>query len=373
MKGWKKVLYGIFYKRLPIICFLLVLGFVRPGQAELSQEWGGENWNKRLTEPYQEWKPIREALTELAGRAGVNELNFSAGRNDTFMVPLSKGMTLKEAFQNAASLHALEGLWENGRLTVRETKKAGNWQSIIGGTSVPIMLGEVKGSLLRPAGKKLNKQAPWVWYAPNSMGPYHAWLCKQLLDEGISIVSVGVGESQGNPKGREIFTAFYEKLRAEYGLAKKAVLFPQSRGGLMLYNWAAEHPKCVAAIGGIYPVCDIRSYPKMEIAAKAYGLKIEELEAQLLLHNPVDRLEPLAKAGIPIFHVHGDKDGTVPLEKNSAELARRYRALKGEITVLVVPGKGHENPANGREFFQCKELAAFLIKQAKAAVESKEE
>lgn len=250
-----------------------------------------------------------------------------------------------------------------------QQNEGGDWRSMIGGVSIPITVGGARGMILMPAGKKMKSPAPWVWYAPNGLQPVHAWLCKRLLDEGISIACVGVGESQGNPKGRAIFTAFYEKITTEHGLAKKAALFPQSRGGLMLYNWAAEHPECVAAIGGIYPVGDLRSYPKMEIASKAYGMTQDELQAQLAQHNPIDRLEPLAKAHIPIFHVHGDKDATVPLQANSAELARRYQALGGDARVMVIPGKGHEPAATGQAFFQCQELADFLIKQAKAATE----
>ena len=113
-------------------------------------------------------------------------------------------------------------------------------------------------------------------------------------------------------------------------------------------------------------MCDLRSFPGLKTAAKAYELTEEEMTAQLAKHNPIDRLGPLAKARVPIFHVHGDKDGTVPLEKNSAELARRYKALGGVADVLVIPGRGHEAAEGGKGFFQCKELVDFLIRHAKA-------
>jgi pimeloyl-ACP methyl ester carboxylesterase len=347
------------------LALILCLGALQLAQAA-ADEWPGENWNEKLTESYEKWKPIQEVLADLAQLAGVRDVTFTVERNPTSVVPLPAGLTRKEAFQSAASMCLLEGQWEGGKLTVRETKKRGDWQTLIGAVSIPILVDGARGTLLMPSGKKIESPAPWVWFAPNGLDSSHAWICKRLLDEGISIASVGVGESQGNPQGRAVFTAFYEKITAEHGTARKAVLFPQSRGGLMLYNWAAEHPECVAAIGGIYPVGDLRSYPKLEKASRAYGVTQDELLAQLAQHNPIDRLAPLAKAGIPIFHVHGDRDGTVPLEANSAEIARRYQALGGKVELMIIPGKGHETAATGQSFFQCEKLADFLIKQAKA-------
>jgi glyceraldehyde 3-phosphate dehydrogenase len=69
----------------------------------------------------------------------------------------------------------------------------------------------------------------------------------------------------------------------------------RSRGGLMLYNWAAEHPECVAGIAGIYPVGNLRSWPGLDRACGAYGLTAAQFEEQLTQHNPIDRLAPLAK------------------------------------------------------------------------------
>ena len=82
-----------------------------------------------------------------------------------------------------------------------------------------------------------------------------------------------------------------------------------------------------------------------------------DLEKQLTKHNPIDRLEPLAKARVPILHIHGDADAVVPLEKNSQILMNRYRKLGGEMKLIVVPGKGH---AEIPEYFQEPRLVQFL-------------
>jgi pimeloyl-ACP methyl ester carboxylesterase len=121
-------------------------------------------------------------------------------------------------------------------------------------------------------------------------------------------------------------------------------------------------PERVACIAGIYTVCDLLSYPGLEKASGAYGMNAVDLEARLAEHNPIDRLAPLAKAGVPILHVHGDADRVVPLDKNSGKLARRYRALGGQVRLIVIAGKSHQVCP---EFFQCQELVDFVIGHAK--------
>lgn len=217
--------------------------------------------------------------------------------------------------------------------------------------------------LIRPTGKSTASPTPWVWYAPVLGHPNasHAWMLRQWLAKGIGMAGIDVGESFGNVRGRALFTELWETLRTRYHMADRPCLLPQSRGGLMLYNWAAENPTRVAAIAGIYTVCDLRSYPGLDKACAAYGMSASDLGARISDHNPIDRLAPLAKAGVPILHVHGDSDTVVPLEKNSAELARRYGALGGKMRLIVVPGKGHEVCP---EFFQCQELVDFVIAHA---------
>ena len=64
----------------------------------------------------------------------------------------------------------------------------------------------------------------------------------------------------------------------------------------MLYNWAADNPGKVKCIAGIYPVCDLRSYPGLNRAAPAYGMNATELGKSLKINTPVEKLKPLADA-----------------------------------------------------------------------------
>lgn len=219
-----------------------------------------------------------------------------------------------------------------------------------------------KGFVIQPTKPAKDGSKPWIWYAPSFIGSLpdgsHNWMFQQFLDHGFAICGVDVGESYGSPAGRKAYQDFYEHVVKTYGLSKKACLLPQSCGGLMLYNWAAEHPDAVQCIGGIYTVCNLESYPGIDRACGAYGLKPEELRDRLREHNPPERLAELAKAKVPILHLHGDKDTLVPLEKNSADLAERYRKLGGTMEVELVKGKGHQVCP---EFFQSQKLVDFFL------------
>ena len=227
------------------------------------------------------------------------------------------------------------------------------------------MLAGHQAFVMSPPNSLSDQTKPWVWYAPTLgkglPGESEKWMFDRLHKAGIAIAGIDVGESFGNPKGRELYQALYEELVDKRGFHCKPVLLARSRGGLMLYNWAVEHPESVGGIAGIYPVCNLLSYPGLKRAAGAYGMSIKSLETHLKEHNPIDRLAPLAKAKVPVFHIHGDQDATVPLEMNSAELGKRYAALGGPLEIKVINGQGH-NMWHG--WFESQKLTQFMIKHA---------
>ncbi len=219
--------------------------------------------------------------------------------------------------------------------------------------------------LILPDQVKPEGRIPWVWYAPTLKhipSEEDEWIFKKCLEKGIAIAGVNVGESYGSPDGRAIYSAFYKELVENRNFSKRACLLARSRGGLMLYNWAVENPESVAGIAGIYPVCNLTSYPGLERACGAYNLTSDQLKEKLTEHNPIDRLEPLAKANVPIFHIHGDIDKVVPIELNSGELEKRYLKLGGKMTLKIFKGQGH-NKWEG--WFQCDDLTDFIIAHAK--------
>jgi len=245
-------------------------------------------------------------------------------------------------------------------VSVQETKRFAS-------KCLELRIGDVQGFVILPLEAAADGSKPWVWYAPSYWHGYPnerlTWLFSRLLKQGFYVCGTNVGDSFGSPQSRNIYSRFYEHVVKKYGLSPKVCLLPQSRGGLMWYNWAVENPQKVACIGGIYPVCDLTSYPGLGATAGAYGMTEAELNAQLTQHNPIERLAPLAKAKVPILHLHGDKDDVVPLEKNSGELVKRYRVLDGPGELVLIAGQGH---AEIPEYFESEKLLEFFLKHGKA-------
>lgn len=201
---------------------------------------------------------------------------------------------------------------------------------------------------------------PWVWYAPTLPGlpaKEERWMFERFLEAGIAVAGIDVGESFGSPDGRAAFTALHAEMTSGRGYAFKPILLGRSRGGLMTLAWAAENPDKVGGFAGIYPVCNVASYPGVDKAAGAYHMTTEQLQLRLAEHNPIDRLAGLAQARVPIFAIHGDVDTVVPLEANSGLVRQRYEALGGSMQLIVPRGQGH-NMWSG--FFECHELVEFV-------------
>lgn len=223
--------------------------------------------------------------------------------------------------------------------------------------------------ILWPPKEKRQQPQPWIMYSPTLAGTpdsHEKWMHEQFLAAGVAVAGIDVGEAYGSPEGQKYFAALYRELTKERGFATKPCLLGRSRGGLWASSWAIRNTDKVAGFAGIYPVLDLRTYPGLNRAAPAYGLKVEELRATLDEHNPIAKIEVLAKAEVPVFIIHGDIDKVVPLKENSATLVERYKQANAEdlVKLVVVEGQGH-NFFPG--FFRCQQLVDFAIRQAKSS------
>jgi pimeloyl-ACP methyl ester carboxylesterase len=192
------------------------------------------------------------------------------------------------------------------------------------------------------------KGRPWVWRARFFGHQPQADIA--LLKIGFHICYCEVGGLFGNDEAVERWNRFHALLAGEHGFSSKPALEGMSRGGLIIYNWAAANPGKVACIYGDAPVCDIRSWPggkgkgkggggAWNGALKAHGItEGESVDAPV---SPIHKLAAIAKAKIPLLHVVGAADTVVPVEENSAVIVKRYRKLGGDIKVISKPGVGH--------------------------------
>lgn len=209
---------------------------------------------------------------------------------------------------------------------------------------------------------------PWIWRA--RFFGHEPQTDLALLARGFHLVYMDVVGMLGSPQAVAHWNAFYDDLTRQHGFAKRMALEGMSRGGLYIYNWAAANPEKVACIYADNPVCDFKSWPggkgkakgspsEWQRCLKAYGLTEEQ--AMVYKGNPIDRLEPLAKAGVPLLHVCGDADSVVPMEENTNILERRYKQLGGQITVIHKPGVDH-HPHSLKD---PTPIVEFIVKHAK--------
>ena len=208
---------------------------------------------------------------------------------------------------------------------------------------------------------------PWLWYAPtfatisfSGKKAYH----ETFLRAGIAVAGVNLGEARGAPASTARNLQFYEEM-VKRGYSPKPIVLGQSRGGLIGLGWAMRHPDKTGAFVGIYPVCNLSTWgmKNLKVTLADYEMTEVALRARMNEFNPIDNLDPMIKAKVPVFIVHGDVDKAVPIQENTLLLKERYEAGGGPITVKVVPGKGHEGVP---EFFACQELVDFVIQQTRA-------
>ncbi len=191
---------------------------------------------------------------------------------------------------------------------------------------------------------------PWIWCMEFPTAFDSRTGVVPLVKSGFFYVHIKVGNTFGCPSAQKHFDAFYQFL-IEKGLAKKGTLIGVSRGGLYAYRFAARNPDKVNCIYGDAPVCDFKSWPggkgkgrgsagDWKSLIQLYGFK-DENEALEYKGNPVDILEPIVKARIPLIHVVGDADPVVPVAENTAIIEQRCKALGGTITVFHKDGCEH--------------------------------
>ncbi len=190
---------------------------------------------------------------------------------------------------------------------------------------------------------------PWIWRTEFFGIDPQADIA--LLGKGLHVAYVDVGGLFGAPVALDAMDKFYDHTCKTYGLSPKVVLEGFSRGGLYALNWGIRHPDRVACMYLDAPVCDFKSWPggggRVRMSGrdwrdclKAYNMTDEQ--ARAYKGNPIDNLEPLAKAKVPIFCVCGDMhDWVVPIEGNTLLLETRYKELGGDVTVIRKPKAGH--------------------------------
>ncbi|MEG1587744.1 MAG: GDSL-type esterase/lipase family protein [Mucinivorans sp.] len=164
-----------------------------------------------------------------------------------------------------------------------------------------------------------------------------------LLERGFHIAYCPVENLFGAPVAVERYNQFYKKMIAA-GFAPKVVLEGMSRGGLIVYNWAAENAEKVAAIYADAPVMNLSDWPLIKSEGdtkemmKVYGFKTVD-EVKNFKGNPIDKAAKVKN--IPIIHVVGMADDVVRVKDNTDRFKDSLQAAGGFMTVIRKEGVGH--------------------------------
>lgn len=210
---------------------------------------------------------------------------------------------------------------------------------------------------------------PWIWRARFFGHEPQADIA--LLKMGFHLAYCDVAGMYGSPMAVAHWNAFYREMVEKYGLAPRPALEGMSRGGLIIYNWAAANPDKVSCIYGDAPVCDFKSWPGGKGTGKGSDASWRECLVAYSLNeqtglayekNPIDNLQPLADHNVPLLHVVGDADVVVPVSENTEIIEARYKELGGSIEVIHKPGIGHHPHA----LKDPKRIVEFVLKHTLA-------
>ncbi|MDO5977371.1 GDSL-type esterase/lipase family protein [Flavivirga spongiicola] len=196
--------------------------------------------------------------------------------------------------------------------------------------------------------KRIAEGKPWVLRA--RFWGHEPQTDMALLERGFHIAYCDVAHFFGNGEAVDRWNNFY-KLMIENGFSKKVVLEGMSRGGLIVYNWAAENPEKVACIYADAPVLDGTSWPggkgkgigsadDWEIFKKMYHIASEKALVDFK-GNPIHKTASIAKAGFPMMHVCGEADKVVPVNENTRLFEQKIEEAGGNISTIYKADVGH--------------------------------
>ena len=171
----------------------------------------------------------------------------------------------------------------------------------------------VEGAITVIAPLKAAPGNPWV-YRADFVGQ-GAKVDLALLAHGFHIVTGPVPYNADGPH-LEHWNAVYKHLVA-HGFSTKPVMEGDGRAAGEAYAWAVANPDKVSCVYGENPV----------------------LLCNMTKAQPIDHLDVLAKAGVPLLHVCGSLDLSPSDQTHVVE--QRYKGMGGHITVIIDEGKGH--------------------------------
>jgi len=102
------------------------------------------------------------------------------------------------------------------------------------------------------------------------------WLFTRLLDKGVWIAGVDVGESWGNAERAEsLHPVLQTRAESIRSVAASLPCGAESRGNKWFTTGPVEHPRELGCIVGIYPVTNLAGWPNLGGRPNPEGLRDE--------------------------------------------------------------------------------------------------
>lgn len=217
-----------------------------------------------------------------------------------------------------------------------------------------------------PAKKPIANDKPWTWtmqwrdaFVPRTGVP-------RLLEKGWHHVSIDTFTHRMDETGLAVSRRFQEFLVKELGFATKACLIGMSWGGFYSIRYANAYSENVASIYLDAPLLNFNGFggdaTKTPTAAAALigpwaQVAPKDGNWSTDLRMPVNQVESIARAGIPILLLYGGQDQSVNPVLNCELFAKRFKLAGGKIEMLRRGSYGHhphgceESESTISEFF----------------------
>jgi hypothetical protein len=174
-------------------------------------------------------------------------------------------------------------------------------------------IGGVEGAINIIVPKTTAVGVPWVFRADAVTRENLVDLA--LLEKGFHIVTGPIPYNADGPS-LAAWNTVYKRL-TDNGFSKVPVLAGAGGAAGEAYAWAIANPDKVSCIYGENPI----------------------LRCTMTKAQPLDGLATLAKAGVPILHVSGDRDPM--FQEHTRAVEKRYQQMNGTMKVIPQEGKGH--------------------------------
>lgn len=199
-----------------------------------------------------------------------------------------------------------------------------------------------------------------ILIVPENPTPNKNWLFKteyfgafpsfeiEMVKRGFYIAHIQNKTRWCLPEDTDIKAEFSEFLISEFGLNNKCIPVGMSCGGMQAVYFAAKYPQYVKAMYLDAPVLNLLSCPGgigmaengfMDEFRNATGMDYTDLINYR--NHPVDNINKLIEAKIPVFLICGDSDKIVPYEENGMQLSIAYKNAGADITEVLKLGCDH--------------------------------